>query len=164
MRNQLTRPIGPCMALALALIAAPACRGGGSRSGGSGGGGTEKETAWVRLSLKGGTVTAPNTCTQYQIVWKLAPGQLTGTGGRDTPLTIDKTYKAREEPETGAVFRCYYDENDGASGLRAGSWTISATLGGGTKECTETLAAGISRVNFSSAHDGCTRGNTYPGP
>lgn len=145
----------------LAITASLSCGAGKRDDGGGGGGGSA--TASARLSVKGGTVTAPNTCTQFQIVWNLVPVQLTGTDGRETALTIDKTYKAREEPETGAVFRCYYDEDAGAAGLRVGTWTIRMTLGGGTKECTEKLAAGTSRVNFSSAHDGCTRGNTYPG-
>jgi hypothetical protein len=148
---------------AFATVSSLSCGRAGDRGGGRGGG-AENTTAWPRLSVKGGTVTAPNTCTQFQIVWKLTPGQLTGTEGRDTELTIEKTYKARQEPETGAVFRCYYDERDGASGLRVGTWMIGMTLGGGTKQCTETLSSGISNVNFSSAHDGCTRGNTYPGP
>src|SRR5574341_128643 len=134
------------------------CGGGG----GSNGGGRPPTTASVGLSVKGFTVGDPTIKCQGRIIWRLDPLTLTGSEGRSTTLTLDKSYSDITPSLEGSEWRCYFNEAFGATGLRVGTWRISAQLGTWAASCDEALAAGNNTIHFTQGRQGCVAGFAYP--
>lgn len=129
---------------------------------GGGGGGTSPTLASVSFSVKGGTVSDPTQDCQARVVWQVEPVNLTGSGGKETEQTIDKTYESKPTL-TGGDWTCFHNDPTSATGLRAGTWRIQARSGAWTADCAEELTAGQNLIHFTINRAGCVRGIGYPG-
>jgi len=128
--------------------------------GNSGGTGTLTKANLI-VKIKDEVGSASDPC-EARIILTIEPVNLTGSDGRNTGFTIDKTITSSAPTlENGKWWTCYYTEVVTPPGLRTGVWRIRAQLGSWSSQCEKDLAAGNNYANFTLGRQGCVSSG-YP--